>query len=93
MIKSQEKRKEPYPTVLVSVTVFLFWGFVTASNGIYTLFCKDHFRLPGRVIIFPAQEDLADISFIGIHFSYIVPVIAYTFLALFAYPVKGLLKS
>lgn len=47
----------------------------------------------GGSLIPPVQGGLADISFIGIHASYVVPVICYAFLAFFAYRVKGLLKS
>ena len=27
------------------ITVFFFWGFVAASNGIFIPFCKTHFHL------------------------------------------------
>jgi FHS family L-fucose permease-like MFS transporter len=36
---------------------------------------------------------LADLPFIGIHASYVVPVVTFAFLAFFAYRVKGILKS
>jgi FHS family L-fucose permease-like MFS transporter len=45
----------------------------------------------GGGIIPPIQGKLADI--IGIHQSYIVPVICFAYLALFAFLVKGILRK
>jgi fucose permease len=47
----------------------------------------------GGSLIPPVQGGLADLSFIGIHASYVIPMICFAFLAFFAYRVKGLLKS
>lgn len=47
----------------------------------------------GGALIPPVQGGLADIPVIGIHFSYVIPVITFAFLAFFAYRVKGVLKS
>jgi fucose permease len=47
----------------------------------------------GGSLIPPVQGGLADLPFIGIHASYIIPAICFAFLAFFAFRVKGLLKS
>ncbi len=44
------------------VTVFFFWGFVAASNGIFIPFCKTHFSLN------QFQSQLIDTSFYGAYF-------------------------
>ncbi|MBL0102374.1 MAG: MFS transporter [Bacteroidetes bacterium] len=44
------------------VTVFFFWGFVAASNGIFIPFCKTHFNLN------QFQSQLIDTSFYGAYF-------------------------
>jgi len=46
----------------------------------------------GGAIIPPIQGKLADIASIGIHNSYWVPVFCFTYLALFAIGVKGILR-
>jgi fucose permease len=47
----------------------------------------------GGALIPPVQGGLADIPSIGIHYSYIIPVLCYAYLAFFAYKVKSVLKS
>lgn len=47
----------------------------------------------GGALIPPVQGGLADIQSIGIHMSYIVPVICFAYLAFFAFRVKSILKS
>jgi FHS family L-fucose permease-like MFS transporter len=44
------------------ITVFFFWGFVAASNGIFIPFCKSHFNLD------QFQSQLIDTSFYGAYF-------------------------
>mgnify|MGYP003346964343 FL=1 len=44
------------------VSVFFFWGFVAASNGIFIPFCKTHFHLN------QFQSQLIDTSFYGAYF-------------------------
>lgn len=44
------------------VTVFFFWGFVAASNGIFIPFCKTHFQLT------QFQSQLIDTSFYAAYF-------------------------
>ena len=48
-------------------------------------------RILGGGIIPPIQGKLSDI--IGIHESYIVTVVCFAYLALFAFVVKGILKK
>lgn len=57
---SQAISKGALPTL---VTVFFFWGFVAASNGIFIPFCKTHFNLD------QFQSQLIDTSFYGAYFS------------------------
>ncbi|GAA3924757.1 MFS transporter [Chitinophaga oryziterrae] len=47
----------------------------------------------GGSLIPPVQGGLADIPFIGIHHSYIIPVVCFAYLAFFAFRVKNILKS
>lgn len=47
----------------------------------------------GGALIPPVQGGLADVKEIGIHMSYIVPVICFAYLAFFAIRVKSILKS
>jgi FHS family L-fucose permease-like MFS transporter len=44
------------------VTVFFFWGFLAASNGIFIPFCKTHFHLS------QFQSQLIDSAFYGAYF-------------------------
>ena len=56
---TQPINKGALPTL---VTVFFFWGFVAASNGIFIPFCKTHFNLD------QFQSQLIDTSFYGAYF-------------------------
>src|SRR3954471_14268622 len=44
------------------VTVFFFWGFLAASNGVFIPFCKTHFNLS------QFQSQLIDSAFYGAYF-------------------------
>ena len=44
------------------ITVFFFWGFLAASNGIFIPFCKTHFSLS------QFQSQLIDSAFFGAYF-------------------------
>ncbi len=44
------------------ITVFFFWGFIAASNGIFIPFCKVHFQLS------QFQSQLIDLTFYGGYF-------------------------
>ena len=44
------------------ITVFFFWGFVAASNGIFIPFCKTHFQLT------QFESQLIDFTFYGGYF-------------------------
>lgn len=47
----------------------------------------------GGALVPPLQGGFADIKTIGIHMSYVVPVICFAYLAFFAFRVKTILKS
>jgi FHS family L-fucose permease-like MFS transporter len=47
----------------------------------------------GGSLVPPVQGGLADIPSIGIHYSYIIPVVCFAYLAFFAFRVKNILKS
>lgn len=49
------------PKFLTLVTVFFFWGFLAASNGVFIPFCKTHFQLS------QFQSQLIDLAF---YFAY-----------------------
>lgn len=54
--------KTNYPALLTLVTVFFFWGFVAASNGILIPFCKHHFSLSNF------ESQLLGSAFFGAYF-------------------------
>lgn len=58
----QDEQKN-YGTALYSIiTVFFFWGFVAASNGVFIPFCKTHFDLT------QFESQLIDYTFYGGYF-------------------------
>ncbi|MBF26102.1 MAG: MFS transporter [Flavobacteriales bacterium] len=58
-----------FSALITLITVFFFWGFIAASNGVFIPFCKDFFKLS------QFQSQLIDSAFYG----------AYYFGALFIY--------
>lgn len=44
------------------VTVFFFWGFIAASNGVFTPFCKTYFSID------QFQSQLVDFAFYGAYY-------------------------
>jgi len=48
--------------LLTLISVFFFWGFLAASNGIFIPFCKTHFSLS------QFQSQLIDSAFYGAYF-------------------------
>src|ERR1700759_663917 len=58
----QNKTKSYGSALYTLITVFFFWGFLAASNGIFIPFCKAHFNL----IQFESQ--LIDFTFYGGYF-------------------------
>ena len=56
---SQQTKWSQFGTL---ITVFFFWGFVAASNGIFIPFCKTHFQLD------QFQSQLVDAAFYGAYF-------------------------
>ena len=64
------KENENHISALITlITVFFFWGFIAASNGVFIPFCKEYFNLS------QFQSQLIDSAFYG----------AYYFGALFLY--------
>ena len=51
-----------YGALSALVTVFFFWGFIAASNGIFIPFCKTHFNLT------QLESQLIDFTFYGGYF-------------------------
>ncbi len=59
----EQQSQKNYGTALYSIiTVFFFWGFVAASNGIFIPFCKTHFNLT------QFESQLIDFTFYGGYF-------------------------
>ena len=44
------------------VTVFFFWGFIAASNGVFIPFCKTYFNID------QFQSQLVDFAFYGAYY-------------------------
>ena len=59
----ERQSQKNYGTALYTIiTVFFFWGFVAASNGIFIPFCKAHFNLT------QFESQLIDFTFYGGYF-------------------------
>ena len=59
----EQNNSKSYGTALYTIiTVFFFWGFQAASNGIFIPFCKAHFNLS------QFQSQLIDYTFYGGYF-------------------------
>nr|WP_294795427.1 MFS transporter [uncultured Mucilaginibacter sp.] len=59
----KESGSKNYRLALYTViTVFFFWGFLAASNGIFIPFCKEHFKLT------QFESQLIDYTFYGGYF-------------------------
>lgn len=59
----QNQAQKSYGGALATlITVFFFWGFVAASNGIFIPFCKEHFHLT------QFESQLIDFTFYGGYF-------------------------
>lgn len=54
---SIHQTKTNYPALYTLITVFFFWGFIAASNGIFIPFCKAKFSLD------QFQSQLIDVAF------------------------------
>jgi MFS transporter, FHS family, L-fucose permease len=59
---NQPKQPTNYSALGTLVTVFFFWGFIAASNGIFIPFCKTHFALS------QFESQLIDTAFYGAYF-------------------------
>jgi MFS transporter, FHS family, L-fucose permease len=59
---SQTKQPTNTGALATLVTVFFFWGFIAASNGIFIPFCKKFFNLT------QFQSQLIDTAFYGAYF-------------------------
>jgi MFS transporter, FHS family, L-fucose permease len=59
----EQKKSKSYGSALyIIITVFFFWGFLAASNGIFIPFCKAHFNLS------QFESQLIDFTFYGGYF-------------------------
>ena len=57
------KEEENYNRALYTlVTVFFFWGFIAASNGVFIPFCKSYFQID------QFQSQLVDFAFYGAYY-------------------------
>ncbi|HUX83729.1 MAG TPA: hypothetical protein VMV20_00740, partial [Chitinophagaceae bacterium] len=59
---AEKQSRGLHPTFFVLVTVFFFWGFLAASNGVFIPFCKSHFNLT------QLQSQLIDFAFYSAYF-------------------------
>jgi FHS family L-fucose permease-like MFS transporter len=58
-----QSSNKSYASALYSlITVFFFWGFLAASNGVFIPFCKTHFQLT------QFESQLIDFTFYGGYF-------------------------
>lgn len=61
-MSSEQTTKTNYPALSTLVTVFFFWGFIGASNGVFIPFCKAKFGLD------QFQSQLIDFAFYGAYY-------------------------
>src|ERR1700712_4695972 len=59
---AQDNSKSNGSALYTIITVFFFWGFLAASNGIFIPFCKAHFSLT------QFESQLIDFTFYGGYF-------------------------
>ncbi|QYJ67571.1 MFS transporter [Flavobacterium litorale] len=59
---STNETKTNYPALYTLITVFFFWGFIAASNGVFIPFCKTKFGLD------QFQSQLIDFAFYGAYY-------------------------
>ncbi len=55
--------KTNYGALSTLVTVFFFWGFIAAGNGVFIPFCKNYFSLD------QFQSQLVDFAFYGAYYA------------------------
>ena len=59
----EQNNVKSYSSALYTlITVFFFWGFLAASNGVFIPFCKEHFHLT------QFESQLIDFTFYGGYF-------------------------
>jgi MFS transporter, FHS family, L-fucose permease len=75
-----------WPSIFSLATAGL--GKYTAQGSAFLIM-----MILGGAIIPPLQGKLADLPSIGIHHSYIIPVLCFAYLAFYAFRVKSVLKS
>ena len=70
----QEKQTIPtnYGALSTLVTVFFFWGFIAAGNGVFIPFCKHYFKLD------QFQSQLIDFAFYGAYYLGALGLFIYT---------------
>lgn len=61
-ISNSHDSGKTHPSFYTLITVFFFWGFIGASNGVFIPFCKDYFGLS------QAQSQLIDFAFYVAYF-------------------------
>ena len=54
--------KTNYGALSTLITVFFFWGFIAAGNGVFIPFCKNYFHLD------QFQSQLVDFAFYGAYY-------------------------
>ena len=59
---SSQQTKTNYPALYTLISVFFFWGFIGASNGVFIPFCKAKFGLD------QFQSQLIDFAFYGAYY-------------------------
>lgn len=71
-----EQQKQSIPTnygaLSTLVTVFFFWGFIAAGNGVFIPFCKHYFHLDQY------QSQLIDFAFYGAYYLGALGLFIYT---------------
>ena len=69
---NSEQTKTNYPALYTLITVFFFWGFIGASNGVFIPFCKAKFGLD------QFQSQLIDFAFYGAYYIGAIALFAFS---------------
>ncbi len=57
-----QNKKQYFSALSTLISVFFFWGFIAASNGVFIPFCKTYFKLD------QFQSQLIDFAFYGAYY-------------------------
>ena len=61
----EQKTTTNYSALSILITVFFFWGFIAAGNGVFIPFCKHYFNLDQFQSQLVSDAHLADLYMVS----------------------------